>query len=343
MTAITKKKRILFAMAATTLALVLSVAGLLALDVYEHHKLSTSGGLNVWGYRGPTVGRKKAGERRIVVVGGSTAFGYGVTWQQAFPAYLQDLVNAKEAGTGKPVTIVNLAYNNEGAHSFQFTLKDYAYLDYDAVIFYSGYNDLGANLSVYRRTSPIYRLTGYMPILPLVLREKSMVIRYGGNLDAAYRNGRNVYRPNVAQRATATTLASVADVMYSFDRPQNSEGEELDPATLADGAPCGPKWAHYCGSMYIAMKYALDRNTRVLMVTQPRSRERPGDHMEQQERLVAFLQSRFPGNPLLRFTSLIDAVNLADPAICYDGLHLKPEGNRVIAERLVEPVLEMIR
>jgi len=170
-----------------------------------------------------------------------------------------------------------------------------------------------------------------------------MVIRYGGNLEAAYRNETNVFRPNVAQRATAATLASVADVMYSFDRPQNSEGADLDPATLAEGAPCGPKWAHYCGGMYIAMKYALDRQKRVLMVTQPRSLERPGDHMEQQERLVAFLKSRFPGNPLLRFTSLIDAVNLADPQLCYDGLHLKPEGNRIIAERLVDPVLELIR
>lgn len=343
MTKITKEKRILFALLATTLALAVAVLGLLASDVYLHRRLSTSGGLNVWGYRGPTVGQKKSGERRIAVVGGSTAFGYGVRWQDAFPTYLQELLNARVSAMGQTATVVNLAYNNEGAHSFQFTLKDYAYLDYDAVVFYSGYNDLGLNLSVYRRTSPIYRLTGYMPILPLVLREKAMVISYGGNLDAAYRKQKNVYRPNVAQRTTATALAAVADAMHSIDRPQNSEGEEPDPLAIAEGAPCGPKWAHYCGGMYVAMKYALDRQKRVLMVTQPRSLERPGPHMEQQQRLAAFLQSRFPGNPLLRFADLSDAVNLADTTVCYDGVHLKPEGNRVIAERLVEPVLGMIR
>ena len=89
MTTITRKKRVLFALLAITLALVVAISALLALDIYAHHRLSTSGGLNVWGYRGPTVGRKKSGERRVVVVGGSTAFGYGVTWPQAFPTYLQ--------------------------------------------------------------------------------------------------------------------------------------------------------------------------------------------------------------------------------------------------------------
>ena len=37
---------------------------------------------------------------------------------------------------------MNLAYNNEGAYSFRFTLGDYLYLDYDLAILYEGYNDL---------------------------------------------------------------------------------------------------------------------------------------------------------------------------------------------------------
>ena len=41
-------------------------------------------------------------------------------------------------------TVVNLAYNNEGAYSFTFTMKDYGYLDHDLVCLYEGYNDLAA-------------------------------------------------------------------------------------------------------------------------------------------------------------------------------------------------------
>ena len=128
-------------MLAVTLTLVVSVAGLFALDIYEHHKLSTSAGLNVWGYRGPTVGRKQAGELRVLALGGSTTFGYGVHWQEAVPAYLEGLLKQQNAIPGHPVTVVNLGYNGEGAHSYKYTLQDYEYLNGDAVIFYTGYND----------------------------------------------------------------------------------------------------------------------------------------------------------------------------------------------------------
>ena len=41
-----------------------------------------------------------------------------------------------------PINVLNLGFNNEGAYSFKYTLKDYDYLDYDEVVLYSGYNDL---------------------------------------------------------------------------------------------------------------------------------------------------------------------------------------------------------
>src|SRR5436309_1926814 len=85
----TKMKRAVFAIAAIALTLIASLGLLIAADVYEHHHMAMNAGLNLWGYRGPVVGRKKAGERRVVVVGESTAFGYGVRWDESFPAYLQ--------------------------------------------------------------------------------------------------------------------------------------------------------------------------------------------------------------------------------------------------------------
>jgi hypothetical protein len=78
-------RRVLFVAVAVAIASVAAGASLFAVDLYLHHRASRSAGLNLWGYRGPVVGRKQPGETRIAVLGGSTAFGYGVTWSRRFP------------------------------------------------------------------------------------------------------------------------------------------------------------------------------------------------------------------------------------------------------------------
>src|SRR6478672_4314211 len=106
----TLRKRIVFAAAAMLLAFGVPLAALLAADVYFHHRIERFAGVNVWGYRGPRVGRKHAGEHRLVVIGGSTAFGYGVNSDQAFPARLEAGLRPLARG-GAPVSVVNLGYN----------------------------------------------------------------------------------------------------------------------------------------------------------------------------------------------------------------------------------------
>src|SRR5437868_5750739 len=185
----TRRRKIVFALVAITLTCLFVLGVLLAADVYVHRKFAEMGGVNIWGYRGPTVGRKRTGERRVVVLGESTAFGFGVPPGDAFPAALERLLNEPQ-GQAPRVSVVNLAYNGEGAHSYRYTLEDYAYLNYDVAVFYTGYPDLpfprnfaAGNQDVYRRKSPVFRLTGYFPMLPLVMREKAMAIRYNGRLD----------------------------------------------------------------------------------------------------------------------------------------------------------------
>ena len=69
---------------------------------------------------------------------------------------------------------------DQGAYGFVTDLSDFAYLDYDIVTLYEGYNDLpqipprgGANYLLWRRSSPVFRWTGYYPLLPVALREKA--------------------------------------------------------------------------------------------------------------------------------------------------------------------------
>ena len=223
-----------------------------------------------------------------------------------------------------------------------YTLEDYAYLNYDAVVFYSGYSDLaGYNPGMMRHASPIFRLTGYFPILPLIFREKSMAIMYGGNLEQAYKGKKAVFKPNVMQRTTASALGAVASISESIDKEfAYVESGSARDASAREGAACGARWAYYCGGMYEAIKYALDHRKHVMVVTQPYVNPK---HVDQQRQIIPFLRSRFGDNPLLRFTDLGDALSLTDSALCWDGFHLTAKGNRVVAGLLAGPVSEMIR
>lgn len=333
----TRGRFVLFALVAMILGATVTLGALVAGDLYLHSKFSEFAGLNAWGYRGPIAGEKEQGEWRLAVVGESTAFGYGVRWWEAIPALLERRLDASGAG-GRKASVVNLAYNNEGAHSYPFTLQDYAYLDSDAVLFYSGYNDLGSNTEAFRRNSVVFRTTGYMPIFPLIFREKAMVIRWNGALEDAYWSRKTTFVPNLAQRATATALETAANISRSLDQqfaPEHGitsrEGGRIVDAGSSEGGECGVEFEHYCGEMYLAMKLVLDQGRKVMMVTQPWMNQR---HREQQALLRTFLERRFSGNPRLRFASMGDVVDLKDRSLAYDGMHLTLAGNRRIVAAL---------
>ena len=170
-------------------SLVLVGALLLAADTYCHYKFKQSAGLNYRGYRGDVVPKKKNDEIRVVVLGGSTVFGYGVRYDESFPYYLEKLLNANSTETS--FSVVNLGMNSVGAYSFVGLLEDYLNLDYDLAILYEGYNDTDYTKENYhrgRRNSPLFRLTGYFPILQEVLTEKAMLLKHGGDISSAYQN-----------------------------------------------------------------------------------------------------------------------------------------------------------
>ena len=103
------------------------VSILFGADLYLHHKH----GVNIWGYRGPIVGGKQSGEKRVAVLGGSTVWGSGLRAGQDLPAQLQRLISGADY---EKITVVNLGFNGEGAHSLTQTLTDYDYLDVDLVV-----------------------------------------------------------------------------------------------------------------------------------------------------------------------------------------------------------------
>jgi hypothetical protein len=343
-------RRLLFAIAAVVLGLVAAILGLLGADLVLHRRAERSAGLNVWGYRGPTVPRRHPAESRVAVLGGSTAFGYGVTWDSAFPAALERALKA--SAPARQWSVVNLGYNNEGAYSFRFTLEDFAYLAPDLVVLYEGYNDIigdnGPNTALFRHESPVFLLTGYMPILPLIFNEKALALRHGGDLDAAYADaqghGKVVFRPNLAARATASTLEAAVALERSIESQLQRFSSRPARVAGADTGGCGDPWRHYCESVAVAVDYALSRQQKVIVAGQPRlaAEHLKIRHEDQQRVLAEMLRRRFGGNRDVRYVDLAHAVDLGDRVAAPDGMHLNAGANRRLAEQLVAPVLDIL-
>ena len=181
------------------------------------------------------------------------------------------------------MSVVNLGFNNEGAYAYRLTLDDFSFLDYDVAMFFDGYNDLkgddARNTSLFRHDSPIFQLTGYYPILPLVFAEKAMLLRTGGDLMAGYAalrgEEKTVFKPSLADRASATALESTVAVTESLGR-QLGRFSSPPVAPLAPAerqkeshSGCAYPWSFYCQSMHAAVRHALDLNKRVIVVLQP--------------------------------------------------------------------------
>jgi len=340
----TRRKRIVFAAISVLVAIAAPVGALLALDVYMHHRVERYAGVNVWGYRGLRVPRKARGEHRLVMIGGSTTFGYGVNWDESIADHLERRLRplSKE---GAPVRVVNLGFNTQGAYAFRFAEEDFLALDYDTAILYEGYNDLGdePNQFVGRRDSPIFRLFGYYPILQMALKEKAMALRSGGDLNAAY-GGKTVFRPNVVSRASASTLEAVEQISRSLDR-QVGRFSKVPPVAQTysqahvDDLGCPSPWPFYCAAVRDGIRFALDHQKKVLVVTQPYLNDR---HREQQAALRSMLAAHFGGNSRVGYTNAGDAIDLLHSRLAADTMHLTSDGNDFVAALLVPAVVALM-
>lgn len=341
----------MFAVVAVGIAVIGASATLLAVDIYLHGRYERSAGFNMWGYRGPSVGKKKPGEYRVVVLGGSAAYGYGVTADQAMPAVLEAKLRAR---TSSPAfTVVNLAYNNEGAYSFKPTLQDYGWLDYDLAFLYEGYNDLMAderrpNVQVFRHDSPVFRLTGYMPIFPIIFKEKAAAMLNGGDAGALYRHdGKTVFHANVATKAAAGVLQATAAVAQSLETQLGRVSVEPAHSVVgAEAVGCRDPWKAYCQSMAVAVEYVRGQSRQVLIGTQPylaMDATIHARHLAQQDELRTFLAHRFGNDPEIRYVNLGDRVDLENVQLSFDHMHLTASGNEQLAGALVDSVIEMAR
>ncbi len=346
----TRRRKLAFASIAITLTLITSVGLLLVADLLLHRRAERSAGLNRWGYRGPVAGNKQPRELRVAMLGGSTVFGYGLFWDQAIPALLERELAQRDPS--RPVSVVNLGYNNEGAFALRPTLEDFAYLDPDVVCLYVGYNDWwgdeGPNTAVYRHESPVFRATGYFPILPLMLKEKAVAIRSGNNLVAATQvegtgmGSPVVFKVGPVDRASAAALEAAHAVSDAMASQLNRMSPAPAPITTPTGTRCAAPWVRFCDSVYRAIGYSLAQGQKVVVVAPPLMTDKStARHLDQQRALAGMVAAKFGGNLAVRWVDLSRAVDLADKTLSFDTMHLDVRGNEIVADALVQPVLDL--
>ena len=349
---LSRRRKLAFVAVAFVVTAAVTASAVLALDVYLHHRVQYAAGVNVWGYRGDVVGRKKPGETRIIVLGGSTAFGYGLPWNQSWPYYLEQKIASARRLPG-PVSVDNLGIPTDSARTFVATLNDYDYLKADVAMFYEGYNDLGLDTNpaknttnpavshylAWRHQSPIFRWTGYFPIFPLVLNEKASLLTHGRVGPGGENGSEVVFRPDLATRTTAAAMKEAADIGVALERRLGKLTDTTAEKSQTQYAGCGGRWSQYCGALEEAVEHALARHQLVVVITQPFISDL---HIEQQRALADMMKRRFSGEPRVRYVDLGPLIDLRDQAIAYDGIHLVASGNERIADALVADVVALI-
>jgi len=303
---LSSRERRLLRWASAAIALVLASMAVLMTDLALHSRTETAGGVNKWGYRGPVLQQKQPDEIRIAVVGGRLAYGSGVSWEQTFPAVLQRYVRQtwRRNHVERPVSVANLAAADDSAPSYAATLEDYDYLQADIVLVVDEHDG-----------TPPDRVfaDGW--------RRRSIVYRLTGYLPALPDG--LFERPSLA--------AMVATLDASLD------GGMLGPTHVNATNDAGV-WTMYCEAVDRVVGRTLGAGRYAIVVTPP---YRTAGDITRQAALSTALASR-AGTATLRYINLGTLMDLRNPAMSFDGVHLTPLGHEQVAEALTNPLLEIM-
>lgn len=319
-------------------AVALGSAGIgLAGVVWVEHLASQAVRDTAWnsrGYRGAILGAKDANEVRIVALGASTTFGYGVLAAETYPTQLERRLREVDPLPGTSITLVNLGMLDSKAVCLEADLRDYGYLEPDMIIVYSGYNGGGTDENQCRRqASPVFQALKFFPIAPIVLLEKWYVIRYGNVAEGYARRQKRLAASMRSENVGASSPGPLSAEQMSLVREKEYEDYKRSVLHLVDTA--------------------LGRDLPVLFVYQvdlarPSVRRLAGDrnvvadHQSQQQRIRQDLR-RYENHRLFRTT---DAGELfggeVTPEYFVDWMHLNGKGNDRLAEILVDPVADLL-
>jgi hypothetical protein len=296
-----RAQRVALAIGSTLIA----VSTVAALEAFAAWRLQHSA-WNSFGYRGPILWRKAANELRVMAIGGSTTYGFTVRPEEAYPAQLERMLNEHFS---VPVSVANLGHLSDSSVCYEATYRDYRYLDGDIVILYEGYNDVTPTRRIehdcYRQSSRIFRATGLLPVLPIYARERWYKLRYG-DVAAGYQ----LAVDNEVRRRGDVAAPSKEDAYNNYQRHVLA----FVAARLAEG-----KGVVFASQPYLGSPVHLEQQTRIRVALQP-----------------------FMTHPRFRYRDFLYLFGGRwDPASFSAQMWLNRDGNRVLAAKFAEAVLEL--
>ena len=328
------RRRRLVLTALVVQCVVLGGIGLVALDLFAHKRVESVAGLNMWGYRGEVAAQKQPREIRIAVIGGTRAFGLGLAATWTTTTVLRQYVRLATDRPGyelRPVVALNLARVSALPDSYLSTITHYAYLKPDYLCIY---DDLGVGGEPsFEKTSGIYAATGYMPMLPLVLREKAMAWKFG-DVVAGYRAERSLIEGRWFKRSAGVALDVSGRALGAFDR---TFARVVANQRVDWSGAVSPNL--YAATLMNAVGYAAEHARGVVLVVSPAETARQSANLAA---LMPLIYARLPQHPSVRFISLNDIPTLRDPALRLDEWNFGGDATEVVAKRIAPAMIELI-
>lgn len=296
--------------ALTAEALAIAAAMMIAADFRAHRASESLGGVNLWGYRGPVMQQKVPDEIRIAVAGGDLAFGWGVAAGETLAADLRQEVSSvvdRPGGRAHRVTAVNLGAMGLPAAGYASWIERYQYLHADLVcVLIDTPGGARTRAILPREESAVFALTGYVPMLPLVLTEKGVSMK-------------------------SSVVAAAGRAMTWIDRRAYDAFHGQRPRQVSTDAD----------AIGDAVRAALKTARGVVIVAPPLTG--PANDRPAHAALVATLSAAFQHEPRVRMVDLGDVTELADPGLRLDGFNFSAGGHAKIATRVAPAVLDLVQ
>ena len=306
-------KRIIGALAIEAVVLLMCLT--VVADLSAHHRVERVGGVNIWNYRGPVAHQKQPNEIRLAFVGGTRAFSWGVAASEALPpavGFLVKLATDRPGELLRPIVSINLGRLGATAESYASTIDRFSDLAPDYIVLVDDLGVPGATTA--NRASAVYDWTGYMPALPLVLREKGERLQES---DSASRRG------------VGAALAVLGRSTGAVDRGLARSVGTTDPIR--------PR--AYADAMIAAIDAAHRRARGVVVVLTPMESSAQKVNWLQ---LVLQLSDRHDTRGWLRLVDLSDALELYDGAVRIDGWNFGAGGITTAAGPIAHAVLDLV-